>query len=838
MTATSSASDHSRALVEVSPTAETPEPPEPHSNPFPGPVPYRRQDEDYFRGRTTELEEITSLILSSSAVLIYGPSGAGKSSLLQAGVVPHLEQRFSFTVLPTARHLGVGVTESDRRAGSNRFTRAVTETLEDPGSGGAEYRTIAQAAAARRPNKGRVLLVLDQFEDVFARPELHDERDEFFKELTCSLEDNPWLRIVVVLRSDYLANLVPYEPHLPGNLAVRYAVDNLTGSQAREVIQESFEATHVNIDSEDVETLLDQLLPAAPPDAPRADYVNSIVLQILCRRLWEELSTRPPDSHGPVLRRGSSFSLQSTMVQFVDKAVSGASKQAHFDEGIVRRWLGHNLVTATGQRDIVLIGQRFTAGLPNTVLDALSYAKLVQIELRNDQRLAELTHDRMVAGVVESNTEWQHLRQRVRRRQSLALIVLFVVLIGLFPFLKEKSETVLADFTGNIQAGATLHLRFRAANAVAVVEFAEWSTDALRSKLGVKAEDGTSIVDQTPLHELQTGETDSTLTNPTVAFTTDRGVFYQIDVGPATSPSGYHITVSSIPLIFEHTDTAAGVSAARVGIPMERNVPVFVRVNDGDLSEVRGAQTLYWDDGNDEAVLLATRERQVAVLTLEDSLSTGAPRFANVSRTILRPVASIGTNEGAAPIRINGSASVSVVASSDGPSLAKVQCDGGYADLALIDSTLAPDGSGNGSFSGFPEILPMQLTRGRHRLLISAHSAGPENCQVRVRRIDRPALTGSRVFTLSPGLADQPTAYGLDPRQDAVVYLPEQHSVRAAILCADRGPDSPDEGSPLIAVIGPRDDCSLWLSRNYDYDSSKSSVKAIIAYLPSAAGRR
>src|SRR5205807_1382661 len=71
------------------------------ANPFPGPTPYQREDEAFFFGRDAEIDELTSLVLSSSAVLLDAPSGTGKSSLINAGLTPSLK-RESFTIVPVA----------------------------------------------------------------------------------------------------------------------------------------------------------------------------------------------------------------------------------------------------------------------------------------------------------------------------------------------------------------------------------------------------------------------------------------------------------------------------------------------------------------------------------------------------------------------------------------------------------------------------------------------------------------------------------------------------------------------------------------------------------------
>jgi WD40 repeat protein len=65
-------------------------------NPFPGPQPYRASDRGRFYGREAVSQELTDTILAHRCVALYGPSGAGKSSVMQAGVIPALEEAHDF----------------------------------------------------------------------------------------------------------------------------------------------------------------------------------------------------------------------------------------------------------------------------------------------------------------------------------------------------------------------------------------------------------------------------------------------------------------------------------------------------------------------------------------------------------------------------------------------------------------------------------------------------------------------------------------------------------------------------------------------------------------------
>jgi hypothetical protein len=294
-------------------------------NPFPGPKAYRKADTRYFFGRADEVEELASLVLSTSAVLLFGPSGAGKSSLLEAGLVPYLEQRFKVGILPTV-HLGTSALAGDEAG--NRFVRTVCDAIAMGEQERSSTHDIgALTASYRTTNSQRILLVLDQFEELFNSPDAWMERGDFFRTLTQTLHENPWLRTVVSLRSDYLAEIVPYERYLPSNLSVRYQVESLNELQAAEAIEAAFASTDVELPSQDLQTLLDLLLQRTTTDgrrAVRASNVNTIQLQVVCHRLWEELHRQPGSARTPVFHKDAKFTLQYSMTRFVDEALQTA----------------------------------------------------------------------------------------------------------------------------------------------------------------------------------------------------------------------------------------------------------------------------------------------------------------------------------------------------------------------------------------------------------------------------------------------------------------------------------------------------------------------------------
>jgi len=71
-------------------------------SPYVGPRPFERGDRHRFYGREREARELRALIVAEREVLFYAQSGAGKTSLLNAMVIPALEEK-GFHVLPMTR---------------------------------------------------------------------------------------------------------------------------------------------------------------------------------------------------------------------------------------------------------------------------------------------------------------------------------------------------------------------------------------------------------------------------------------------------------------------------------------------------------------------------------------------------------------------------------------------------------------------------------------------------------------------------------------------------------------------------------------------------------------
>ena len=225
--------------------------------PYIGPRPFDRNDKDEkrFFGRDYEADEIISLIFGHRLVLVYAQSGVGKTSILNAKISPMLEEEYGFQVLPTAR---IGrISDSENYLSSkmainssdikNAYMFNAIQSLlkKDVDSQSLLDKqqltdflksyyppTIVDQETGEVKNQ---VLVFDQMEELFTfypNDKWREQQKDFFQQVTKALKDNIFLRIVFVIREDYLAELDPFLELLPERLRPRFRLERLQKENA------------------------------------------------------------------------------------------------------------------------------------------------------------------------------------------------------------------------------------------------------------------------------------------------------------------------------------------------------------------------------------------------------------------------------------------------------------------------------------------------------------------------------------------------------------------------------------------------------------------------------
>ena len=400
---------------------------DPPANPYVGPRPFDRRDASRFFGRAREINDVVSLVVARQALLVISPSGAGKSSLLNAGVLPILEAR-GFDVLPIGR---VRSDTSDEHG--NIFVSGLMTSLGGRGSTPDALTELLQGRLIER-NAPITVLVIDQFEELFtARPERWEDRAGLLDTLRLAMERAPSLRLVLALREDFLAPLASLAHHLPGRLRNPWRMTQLDRRNALTAITKPLEETERRFAEGVAEDLVDQLLrirlageTAQEGTDIKGEYVEPVQLQAVCRTLIADL---PPDvvevtaehlrAHGDV---------DTVLRRFYDDGVAAVSARMMVRESRIRNWIERTLITSGGTRAAAYQATDETAGMRNDVVQALEDVRLIWAVWRSEARWYELTHDRMIKPIRESNAARRWARRR-RLQWSLpaALAVIGVI---------------------------------------------------------------------------------------------------------------------------------------------------------------------------------------------------------------------------------------------------------------------------------------------------------------------------------------------------------------------------------------------------------------------------
>jgi hypothetical protein len=383
-------------------------------NPYVGPRPFR-QDEAFY-GREREIRGLSDTLISSRIVLLHSPSGAGKTSLIQAAIVPYFhEHGYAINAgdYPAREFTALRVNEPPPDfAVRNRYVYSVVISLAGHLAPCADLAdvTLADAMTMTAHERRYRLFVLDQLEEVLALDQTDRHgREEFFRQLGEALEDD-YRWCLLSMREDYLGGLDPYLRLFPGRLRATYRLGALDRGPALRAITSPARGCGATITDGAAARIFDDLRtisvqgPDREPLPQRGLYVEPVLLQVVCHRLWRMMCR---DSRGDfdtvdvadVELLGSTDDAIGRYYADVLDDVSGGDR---WTERAIRSWIGTHLITKDGYRSQTRIGPPVTDSAE--VLRKLQSLYLIRSEDRAGTKWWELCHDRLVEPIRRDNT--------------------------------------------------------------------------------------------------------------------------------------------------------------------------------------------------------------------------------------------------------------------------------------------------------------------------------------------------------------------------------------------------------------------------------------------------
>jgi WD40 repeat protein/energy-coupling factor transporter ATP-binding protein EcfA2 len=158
--------------------------------PYRGLEVFREEHAEFFYGREAFIQNLVTDITRKPLVAVIGASGSGKSSVVFAGLIPKL-----------------------------RHNTDIQWQIISFRPGNKPFESLAMALEEGKRGKGRgagdkvkILLVIDQFEEIFTLCLDADERKTFIDVLLQSLNNTPAFTLVITLRADFLGKAISYQP--------------------------------------------------------------------------------------------------------------------------------------------------------------------------------------------------------------------------------------------------------------------------------------------------------------------------------------------------------------------------------------------------------------------------------------------------------------------------------------------------------------------------------------------------------------------------------------------------------------------------------------------------
>jgi WD40 repeat protein/tRNA A-37 threonylcarbamoyl transferase component Bud32 len=191
--------------------------------PFKGLASFEPADADYFFGRERLVAELVARLVGAGFLGIVGPSGSGKSSVLRAGLLPAL----AGGVLPGSGGWRRLLLRPGERP-LDELRRVLVSGAKDP---------LAEALDTL-PANGRLLLAVDQLEELFTACRSDGERVAFADTLARAAADPDGRAVVVVaLRADFYGRFAAH-PGLAELLGANHVlVGPMQASELRRAVE-------------------------------------------------------------------------------------------------------------------------------------------------------------------------------------------------------------------------------------------------------------------------------------------------------------------------------------------------------------------------------------------------------------------------------------------------------------------------------------------------------------------------------------------------------------------------------------------------------------------------
>jgi hypothetical protein len=266
--------------------------------PYRGLLPFGEENAPYFFGRESFVKQLAIAIRQQELVAVVGSSGSGKSSVVFAGLLPQLRQEGDWLITPAIRPglqpfdelaraliplLEMQMSETDRLLEARKLSEALQQKPFDLSS-------ILNRIGQKDPTKSRLLLVVDQFEELYSA-EIDDQTRRLFvdgllrvlKASRGKSGSQANVKMVLTLRADFMGRVLDYRPLADALQDRDLKLGPMTQQELVMAIQRPAGKLNLRFEVGLIDRMLDDLIPSG---LPQMDASNLPLLEFALEQLW------------------------------------------------------------------------------------------------------------------------------------------------------------------------------------------------------------------------------------------------------------------------------------------------------------------------------------------------------------------------------------------------------------------------------------------------------------------------------------------------------------------------------------------------------------------------
>ena len=484
---------------------------------YPGIRAFEKNERHVFFGRRAEAKKLYNLVKAKPLVVLFAKSGIGKSSLINAGLEPLLEKDYYHVVkirLQTTSISSVEMVKKELEPFLNK-KKLKTHTKNNPGL----WEYLKACEFNKGAEKVTPVLVFDQFEEFFDHN--RKDQDALNMELADMVSDRlperileslraipfrnrteeqlDWhspiaVKFVFAIRSDRMSLMDEMSNKIPSILHNRFHLKPLDIESAREAIIEPAILEGANFDTPPFTYAAPALNTMIEYLKNKNDEIESFQLQLLCQNIERTVSRK--NTNNVVVSEsdfGGASGIKSILNNYYEQEILELDEE---ERSLARKFVEEGLIVA-GRRVGVSEGvEEKSFGIGKELLTKLLASRLIRAENTHLGRSYELSHDTLVAPILQSyeirrREEERHEAMRIQKEQEELLakerkkrnrarllaaagfVLFFIAAAAGFYAAKQSYKAKAAREKAELAQKNAIKARDRATKALAQVERAQ-----------------------------------------------------------------------------------------------------------------------------------------------------------------------------------------------------------------------------------------------------------------------------------------------------------------------------------------------------------------------------